>query len=137
MLGLNQLRSGTQLHSRKVFHLELVTFCQRVQLRDQGDSKEQTSLEKTTTLFGTEGLKHKFNILAEEAKKSEGSIQELEEREAFKLLLSAEDAAALSGLVKGYLNVLSSASGGRGRTSSNGPSSSHPTLPSRSKNSVS
>ena len=101
MLGLNQLHSGTQLHSRKVFHLELVTFCQRVQLRDQ-DSKRQTSLEKTTTLFGTEALKHKFNILAEEAKKSEDiSIQELEECQAFKWLPSAEDAAALSGFGEG------------------------------------
>ena len=81
---------------------------------------------KTTTLFGTAALKHKFDILAEEAKKSEdSSIQELEECQAFKWLPSAEDAAAFSGLVKGYLNVLSSASGGRGRTSSNGPSSSH------------
>ena len=127
LLELNQHHSGTQLHSGTVFHQNIsnqATFYQRVQFRDQ-DSKRHTSLEKTTTQFGTEALKHK-DILAEEAKKSvDISIQELEKCQAFKWLPSAEDAAALSGLVKGYLNVLSSASGGRGRTSSSGPSSPH------------
>ena len=108
-------------------------FYQRVDLRDQ-DSKGQTSLGKTTTLFGTEVLKHKFDRLAEKAKNSEDiRLQELEECQAFKWLLSAEDAATLGGLVKGCLRALSSACGGRGRTSSNGPSSSHPSTSQQKK----
>ena len=93
----------------------------------------QTSLEKTTTLFGTEALKHKFDRLAEEAKNSEDiRLQELEECRALRLLLSADDAAALCGLVKGGLKALSSA-GGRKRTSSNGPASSHATTSQQKK----
>ena len=53
-------------------------------------------------------------------------LQELEERQANKWLLSAEDAAALGGFVKGSLKALSSASDGRRRISSNGPSSYNP-----------
>ena len=59
-----------------------------------------------------------FSILAEKAKISEDtSMQELEERQAFKWLPSADDAAAL---VLGYLKALTSAIGGRKRTSANG-----------------
>ena len=114
LLELNQLQSGT------VFHQDILnqaTFFQRVQLRDQ-DWKGQALWEKTTTLFGTEGPKHKFNILAEMAKTSKDiRLQELEDCQVFKCLLSTEDATALAGLVKGFLKA-SSASGGRGRTSS-------------------
>ena len=106
------------LHAGTVFHrniLNQATFCQRVELGDQ-DSKGQTSLVKTTTLFGIETMKHKFVILAEKAKKSgDISMQELEERQACKRRLTAEG-AALGGLVKGYLKALSSASDGRGWT---------------------
>ena len=118
-LGLDSL-----LHTGTVFHqhiLNQVRFYQRVQLRDQ-DSKGQTSLERTTTLLGAEALKRKFDRLAEKAKNSEDiRLQELEECQAFKWRLSAEDAAAFSGLLKGYLKALSSAIGGHKRTSSNGP----------------
>ena len=65
-------------------------------------------------------LCQKFDRLAEKAKSSEDiRMQELEECEAFMWLFSAEDPAALGGLVKGCLKVLSSV----------GPSSSHRTTP--------
>ena len=102
-------------------------FYQRVELRDQ-DSKGETSLVNTATLFCTEALKHKFDRFAEKATNSEDiRLQELEERQAFKSLLSEESAVAFGGLANGCIKALSSASGVRGRTSSNGPSSSHPT----------
>ena len=89
-----------QLHFGKVFHqniLNRATFCQRVELRDQGP-KEQTSLGKTTILFGTETLKHKIDIFAEKAKNSEDiRLLELEKCKAFKWFLS--------GLVVGYLKT--------------------------------
>ena len=126
LLALNELHSGTVFHQNI---LNRARFYQRVELRDR-HSKGRTSLTKTMTLFGTEALKHKFDILAEKAKISEDiRLHVLEGCQAFKWLPSAEDAAALSGLVKGCLKAFSSASGGRGRTSSNGPSSSHPTSP--------
>ena len=128
--GQSMLPPLNELHSGTVFHQNILNrarFYQRVELGDR-DSKGQTSLEKAMTLFCTEALNHKFGILAEKAKNSEDlRLHVLEGCQAFKWLLSVEDAAALSGLVKGCLNALSSASGGRGRTSSNGPSSSHPT----------
>ena len=106
--------------------LNRARFYERVEFKDQ-ESKEQTALGKTTTLFGTEALKHKFDRLAEMAKNSEDiRLQELETCQAFKWPPSAEEAAASAGLVKGCLKALSSASGGRRRTSPNGPSSSHP-----------
>ena len=47
-------------------------------------------------------LRQKFDILEEKAKNSEGiGLQELEECQALKWPLSAEDAAALGGVVKG------------------------------------
>ena len=47
-------------------------------------------------------LRQKFDTLAEKAKNSEDiGLQELEECQALKWLLSAEDAAALGGVVKG------------------------------------
>ena len=63
---------------------------------------------RTTTLFGTEALQHKFDILEEKAKNSEDiRFQKVEECQAFKCILCAEDAAALGGLVKGCLKALS------------------------------
>ena len=98
-LELNQLHSGTQLHSRKVFHLEPGDVLSTGTAQGSRLEEAKHRWEKTTTLFGTEALKHKFDILAEDAKKSEdSSIQELEECPAFKWLPSAEDAAALKWL---------------------------------------
>ena len=112
-----------QFHSATVFHqniLDQVTFCQRVELMDQ-DSKGQISPGKITTLFGTEALNHKTDRLAEKANNSEDiRLQELEECQGF----SARKTQRLGQCV---VAKPSSASGGRGRTSSNGPSSSHPT----------
>ena len=130
------LRTDSLLHSGTVFHqkvLNQATFDQRVQLRDP-DSKKQTSLGKVMTLFGTGGLKHNLDRLAEKAKNSQDIIlQELEKSQAFKWPLSALDAAALGSLVKGHLKALSSAIGGGKRTQSNGRSRSHPTASQQKK----
>ena len=98
-----------QLHSGTVFHQNIVNqarFYQRVELRDQ-DSKGQTSLGNTTTLFCTAALKHKFDRLAEKATNSDDiRLLELEERQAFKSLLRAEGAVAFGGLANGCIKAL-------------------------------
>ena len=61
------------LHSGTVSHQNILNqarFFRLVELKDQ-HSKGQTSLGKTTTLFGTESQKHKFDRFAEKAKNPE------------------------------------------------------------------
>ena len=94
--------------------------------------ERQTSLEKTTTLFGTEALNHKFDTRTEGGEFKRHQVARVGGMPIFQVA-SQHGRRNGGGLVTGCLKALSSARNGRGRNSSNDPSSSHPTFTQQTK----